>query len=114
MAMKKVWCVVLVVGMLLSLSACGNKLKGTYKSDEALGSYMLYTFEGNRVTIRAFALTVKVLELQGTYEISADGEEITFSYADGEDTGEAPTGTLSFEKGDGYIGIGGAKLYLQE
>lgn len=112
--MKKLLCAVLVVVMVLSLAACGNKLKGTYKSDEAFGSYMTYTFDGDKVTVVAYALTMKVMEVQGTYEINKDGNEITFTYGEGEDTGDAPTGTVAFEKGDGYIKIGNSKLYPQE
>lgn len=112
--MKKVLCAVLVVVMVLSLAACGNKLKGTYKSEEALGSYMQYDFDGDKVTVKIYALTMKVLEVSGTYEINKDGTEITFTYGEGEEIGDAPTGTVSFEKGDGYIKIGGSKLYPQK
>ena len=49
--MKKLMCVLLVVVMMLSLVACGNTLKGTYKSDEKLGSYVQYTFNGDKVTV---------------------------------------------------------------
>lgn len=112
--MKKLLCAVLVVVMVLSLAACGNTLKGTYKSDEIAGSYTTYTFDGDKVTVTAYLLTMKVMEVQGTYEINKDGNEITFTYGEGEDTGDAPTGTVAFEKGDGYIKIGGTKLYPQE
>ena len=109
--MKKLMCAVLVVVMMLSLVACGNTLKGTYKSEEALGSYMQYTFDGDKVTVVIYALSFKVAEINGTYEINKEGTEITFTYAEGEDTSDAPTGTVTFEKGDDYIKIGGTKLY---
>ena len=112
--MKKLMCAVLVVVMMLSLVACGNTLKGTYKSDEKLGSYVQYTFNGDKVTVVIYALTIKAIEVTGTYEINKEGTEITFTYADGEDTGDAPTGTVKFEKGDDYIKIAGTKLYPQK
>lgn len=113
--MKKLLCAVLVVVMVLSLAACGNKLKGTYKSEEKFGAYVTYTFDGDKVTFAAYApLVGKVMEVSGTYEINKDTNEITFTYGESEDTGDAPTGTVSFEKGDGYIKIGGTKLIPQE
>ena len=114
--MKKILCVALVVIVMMSLVACGMKLKGEYRTEEAFGSYVSYTFSGNKVTVKTFVVGVKALELEGTYEINKDGNEITITY-DGDDKAEdnedVVSGTQSFEKGDGYIKIGSLKLNLQ-
>lgn len=112
--MKKLMCAVLVVVMVLSLAACGNKLKGTYKTEEVFGSYVSYTFDGNKVTVTTYVLGTKALELEGTYEINKDGDEITITYSDAENTDDVISGTQTFEKGDGYIKIGTTKLTPQE
>ena len=111
--MKKILCAVLVVIMVLSLAACGNKLKGTYKTEETWGSYVSYTFDGNEVTVKTYVAGVKLLELEGTYEINKDADEITITYGDEQESDDIISGTQSFEKGDGYIKIGTTKLYPQ-
>lgn len=112
--MKKLLCAVLVVVMVLSLVACGNKLKGTYKTEEVFGSYVSYTFDGSKVTVKTYVLGTKALEFEGTYEINKDGDEITITYGDAEETDDVISGTQTFEKGDGYIKIGTTKLTPQE
>ncbi len=111
--MKKMLCGVLVVVMLLSLAACGNKLSGTYSVKNALGE-VSYTFDGDKVVVKTFALGVKVLEVEGTYKI--DGDEITLTYGsdDAKGDGNVLSGTQKFVKGDGYIEIGALKLEKQK
>ena len=114
--MKKILCAVLVVIMMLSLVACGMKLKGEYRTEEVFGSYVSYTFSGNKVTVKTYVVGVKAVELEGTYEINKDGNEITITYENGdeaEDNENVVSGTQTFEKGDGYIKIGALKLNLQ-
>ncbi len=109
--MKKALCVVLVVVMMLSLVACGKTLKGTYKTDEALGSYVAYEFSGSKVTVKTYVLGNLVVTVEGKYEINDN--EITFTYAEDEETGDAVTGTQTFEEGDGFIKIGMLTLKKQ-
>lgn len=111
--MKKILCGVLVVVMLLSLAACGNKLSGTYSAKNFLGE-VSYTFSGDKVVVKTFLAGQKVLEVEGTYKI--DGEEITITYAseDAEKDGNVLSGTQKFAKGDGYIEIGSLKLEQQK
>ncbi len=114
--MKKILCAALVVIMMLSLVACGMKLKGEYRTEEVFGSYVSYTFSGNKVTVKTYVVGVKAVELEGTYEINKDGNEITITYENGdeaEDNENVVSGTQTFEKGDGYIKIGALKLNLQ-
>lgn len=108
--MKKFLCVALVVVMMLSLVACGNKLSGTYKSEGLLESYVSYTFKGSKVTVDTYVVGSKVLTVTGTYKI--DGDEITLTYdsKDAEGNKDVVSGTQTFEKGDGYIKIGILKL----
>lgn len=106
--MKKLLCGVLIVVMMLSLVACGTKLSGTYKTDGNL-LYQAYTFDGNKVTVKTYVAGAKVLEFEGTYEIS--GDEITITYAEDEETGDAlAAGTYEFEKTDDGIKIGKIEL----
>lgn len=111
--MKKMICGVLVVVMLLSLAACGNKLSGTYSAKNFLGE-VSYTFSGDKVVVKTFVAGVKVLEVEGTYKI--DGDEITFTYSsdDAAENENVLEGTQKFAKGDGYIEIGSLKLELQK
>ena len=114
--MKKILCAALVVIMMLSLVACGMQLKGEYRTEEVFGSYVSYTFSGNKVTVKTFVVGVKALELEGTYEINKDANEITITYANGdeaEDNEDVVSGTQSFEKGEDYIKIGALKLTLK-
>lgn len=102
--MKKLMCAMLVIVMMVSLVACGTKLSGTYETDSVLGSYVSYTFSGSKVTITTYALGTKVTSVEGTYKI--DGNEITFTYAEDAETGDALTGTQTFEKTEDGIKIG--------
>ena len=113
--MKKILCATLVVIMMLSLVACGVQLKGEYRTEEVFGSYVSYTFSGNKVTVKTYVVGVKAVELEGTYEINKDANEITITYAgdEAEDNEDVVSGTQSFEKGEDYIKIGTLKLNLQ-
>lgn len=101
--MKKLLCGVLIVVMMLSLVACGNKLSGTYKTDSVLGSYMSYTFDGDKVTFEVVAAGISTVKIDGTYKI--DGEKITLTWGD-ETSDKALSGELDFEKTDDGIKIG--------
>lgn len=110
--MKKILCGILVVAMMLTLVACGSKLSGTYSTKNSLGE-VSYTFSGDKVTVKTFALGVKLLEVEGTYKI--DGDEITFTYTskDAEKQDNVFSGTQKFENGKDYIVIGTTKLEKQ-
>lgn len=104
-------CSALVVGAMALLTACGSSLSGTYKTDEVLTAYQTYTFEKDSVTVKTFLAGYKVLEFEGTYEISDD--EIILSFEVDQDTGDALTGTQSFEKTESGIKIGTKNLTKQ-
>lgn len=106
--MKKLMCGVLIVVMMLSLVACGSKLSGTYETEKVLGSYISYTFSGSKVSVTTYVVGVKALEFEGTYKI--DGNEITITYAEDQDTGDAISGTQTFEKTEDGIKIGVVSL----
>lgn len=105
--MKKLMCGVLIVVMMLSLVACGNKLSGTYKTEEKLGSYMSYTFDGDKVTCKLVAAGITAATLEGTYKI--DGDKITLTWNSDEIDG-ALAGELDFTKTDDGIKIGVLEL----
>lgn len=102
--MKKLMCGVLIVVMMLSLVACGSKLSGTYKTDSLAGSYVSYTFSGSKVTFTTYVLGTKAIETTGTYKI--DGNEITFTWDNGEESKDALSGTQTYEKTEDGIKIG--------
>ena len=100
---------VLLLGCVLTLGSCSKFLMGEYELDALVGS-VKYEFKLTKVEI-----TVEVLgqdtAFEGTYKIAENekGEtEITFTFEDDEKAKEY-AGTFSFEKGDGYIKIGGVK-----
>lgn len=79
-------------------------LNGTYKTDEVLGTYVSCTFSGSKVTCTTYVLGTKAIETTGTYEIN--GDEITFTWENSEDSKDAVSGTQTFEKTDDGIKIG--------
>lgn len=87
-----------------TLASCGG-LSGTYES-KVLGQGVAYTFKGNKVTVDVTVIVTVTFE--GTYKIKGDRITITID-SDDKDAKEY-SGTHSFEKGDGYIKIGGVKL----
>ena len=95
-----VMAVVVVTGVLASCSS----ISGTYGTGEVLGSGATYEFKGSKVII-----TTKIFgfekSFEGKYKIK--GDTITFTFGDSEVDEYA--GEFSFEKGDGYIKIGGVK-----
>ena len=112
--MKKIFSSILVIAlaltMLFTLASCNNP-SGTYKSDEALGSGVTWVFKGDEV-----ALTLKVFGVEATfygdYEIEKQIDDkftIVFDWEGDKNPdgfGEEP---VEYEKGDGYIKIGGVK-----
>lgn len=106
--------VALVIGVLFTITSCGNTLSGTYKS-EGLISTTTYEFSGNKVTVNGEAFGVNV-SVEGTYKIeeNEDGKlEITLDFSDDENAGEF-AGTFPFSKGEEngekYIKIAGKKF----
>ena len=97
----RILAVAMVAVMLcLVLASCGNKLSGTYEAEE-MGVTVSYTFDGDKVTMKAMGV-----EIEGTYEIKDD--EITIKY---EIAGEEVEETEDFEKKDSKtIVIGGVEL----
>lgn len=103
----RIMAVALAVLMLaLVVASCGTTLSGTYKTDSILGSDATMKFSGSKVTV-----TGKVLgglsETSTTYKYSIKDDKITFTDDDGKET------TQSFEKGDGFIKVGGVKYNKQ-
>lgn len=91
---------IMMVGM---LTACAKTLSGTYKTDAVLGTYASYTFSGSKVTFKSYLAGNEVASVSGKYEI--DGDSITFTW-DSSDTGDALTGTKTFEETEDGIKIG--------
>lgn len=105
--------VLMLAATALTLASCGSKLSGTYKT-EGLLTYQTYTFDGDKVTIKTYGgiSGTKLLEFEGTYKI--DGDEITITYAEDEDTGDAlAAGTYEFKKTDDGIKIGTKEMTKQ-
>ena len=113
----KVIALVLVIATLTCVFAsCGKTISGTYKAElgstSVLGGSATYKFSGSKVTISVTAGAFgfeKTTTFEGKYEINDD--QITFTFEDS-DAGEY-NGTQSFEKGDGYIKIGGVTYTKQ-
>lgn len=72
--LKSIAVVLLVLVMLFSLVACGNKLSGTYTNSEGLIKQSFTFKEDNVVDFTAFGLDVT-----GEYEIEDDKIIITYS-----------------------------------
>ena len=101
---------VLLLGCVLTLGSCDKILMGEYELDALVGS-VKYEFKLTKVEITVEALGQDVAELEGTYKITENekGEtEITFTF-ENEEKAKEYAGTFSFEKGDGFIKIGGVK-----
>lgn len=105
---------VLLVGCMFTLASCGNKPSGAYEATvEVLGQKVTttYDFGGKKVeiTIKTTVLgSVNTETSEAKYEINetSDGLEITFiTEVDGEEKSQ----TYTYEKGDGYIKIGGVE-----
>ena len=105
--MKKIIALVLVAVMLtMTLASCGTKLSGTY-SLEAIGTGVELTFKGSAVTITLKAVGFELGSAEGTYSIKKD--KITLTFDSDKDDIKKYDGTFDFEKGDGYIKIGGVE-----
>ena len=112
--MKKLLCAVLVVVMVLSLTACGKKLKGTYEAE--IDAFVLkytatYEFSGSKVEITKKTTVlgnVNTATFEGKYEITENDDgsmEITISLESEDD--QIKSGTYTFEEGEDYIKIAG-------
>lgn len=93
--MKHGIALLLAVTLILSLSSCGGRLKGTYTSEGLVAQ--TFTFDGDDVTMSAFGINVS-----GKYKISGDQITITYSLL-----GMENTWTQSFSKSGKTINIGG-------
>ena len=92
---KRTITLLLAVSLILTLSACGGGLKGTYVSEGFISQ--TFTFDGDNVTMSAFGINVS-----GKYKIS--GSQITITYSL---LGMENTWTQSFSKSGNTINIGG-------
>ena len=113
--MKKSIILALLLSIVLSLCGCDSKptLDGVYKAD-TFASEVTYEFdkEGN-VKFKFIIGGYVAISKSGTYEISEDETEITFTFIDSEtDTNMLPnsmtslSGAFTFSEGEGYIQIG--------
>ena len=93
--MKRGMALLLADTLILTLSACGGGLKGTYASEGLVAQ--TFTFDGDDVTMSAFGINVT-----GKYKISGDQITITYSLL-----GMENTWTQSFSKSGKTINIGG-------
>lgn len=104
--MKNVGSLVIVLVILtLLLSSCSFILQGTYSNLE-FGYGTQISFSGNSFTKINIGLLSKTVST-GKFRLTKD--TITLVY----DEDPASENVASFEKGDGYIKIGGT-VYLQE
>lgn len=85
----------LTVSLILTLSACGSGLKGTYASEGLVAQ--TFTFDGDDVIMSAFGINVS-----GKYKVSGNQITITYSLL-----GMENTWTQSFSKSGKTINIGG-------
>lgn len=91
--------ILLILCMVVSFTACGNKLEGTYVSEGLIAQSL--KFEGDKITMSAFGINAT-----GTYKI--EGDSITFTY---NLFGSEQTLTQSFRKEGKMISIGGVAFY---
>ena len=109
--LTKVLALAIVVAMAcVVLASCG--LSGKYEAT-VFGTGTELEFKGSKVYMTFKVLTFSSDPVEGTYKIS--GDKITFDFTsddysnDVNDMLEKFQGELDFEKGDGYIKIGGTK-----
>lgn len=100
---EKICAVILAVILLVLLTACGgSKLNGTYTSQSFISQ--TFTFDGNNVTMSAFGINA-----YGTYKISGNQIEITYSML-----GSEYTWTQPFSQSGNTINIGGTDFVRQK
>lgn len=92
---KKIVVVLVVLCMAFSLTACGNKLSGTYTSEGVISQ--TFSFNGDNVTMSAFGI-----DASGTYKIEGDSITITYNLF-----GSEQKMIQSFKKDGSTIYIGG-------
>lgn len=91
----------LVLSLLLTFSACGGGLNGTYVSQDAISQ--TFTFSGDQVTMSAFGI-----DATGTYRIEGSKIVITYSLFGFEYDWEQ-----SFSQSGNTITIGGTVFQKQ-
>ena len=103
--------IVLVISTLACVFAsCGKTISGTY-SAEVAGTGAVFEFKGSKVSITLKVLGFSGDAVEGKYEINDD--KITFTFESDDSDVKKYNGEFSFEKGDGYIKIGGVKYTKQ-
>ncbi len=114
---KSVRILVVVMAVLMItvvFASCGAKLSGKY-SAEAFGTGKSFEFNGDKVFVTYKIVGFSSDPIEGTYKIEDD--KITFDFIDEEGVENAElkaflsglTHAQTFEKGDGYIKIGGVE-----
>lgn len=93
--------VMIILCMFFMLTACGNKLSGTYTSTGVINQ--TFSFNGDNVTMSAFGINAS-----GTYKIEGDSIIITYNLF-----GLEQSMTQSFEKDGSTIYIGGTAFSKQ-
>lgn len=91
----------LIVSLVILLTACGGKLKGTYTSQKGIAQ--TFIFDGDNVTMSAFGINAT-----GTYKI--DGDQIVITYTI---FGMEYAWEQSFSKSGNTINIGGTEFKKQ-
>ena len=108
--MKKIISIVLAAALMLctlfALASCGG-LSGKYELDAFVAS-ATYEFKGNKVTLTAEVGGFEK-SFEGKYKLVKDGDAQKIEFTFDDKDAEKYTGSFSFEKGDGYIKIGGVK-----
>ena len=99
----------------LTFAACGKTISGEYAAEINIGvasTKTTYKFSGSKVTITNVTGAVgfeKTTTFEGKYEIKDD--QITFTFED--DDASSYNQTVSFEKTDDGIKIGGVEYKKQ-
>ena len=123
MSLKNSLFAVVMALLMVSLifASCGNTLSGKYSHTEGtiIKTTTTYEFKGKNVTITSTMGDKELFNLEGTYEIKDDKIAFDFTGADETDDSllegvlDGLTEQVAFEKGDGYIKIGGVQYDKQ-
>lgn len=110
----------LVVMLTLALASCAKTISGSYKgvlgNTSIIGTEVVYTFSGNKVTIESTSGVAgfeKTTEFEGTYEIftEEDVEYIKFTFED--DDADSYNTKVTFEETEDGIKLGGIEYKKQ-
>lgn len=113
--MKKHILLGILLSVVLSLCGCSSKptLNGVYKA-ETFASEVTYEFDKDMNVKFKFIIGGYVaISKSGTYEISEDEAQITFTFEESEDdvnmlpdSMTSLSGSFTFDEGEGYVQIG--------